>query len=325
MQNLKKKPLVSVIVPIYKVEKSLNRCVRSITSQTYQDLQIILVDDGSPDRSPALCDEWAQKDNRIRVIHKENGGLSDARNAGLAIAAGEYVAFVDSDDYIESNYVERMVTAALEQKASLVICSFYSEDAHGQCVGNQGEIVSQQTTVDPHECFRRGVSDWRYVVAWNKLYDRHLWDGVHYPVGCIHEDEFVFHQFVPQCFKVVLLPDCLYHYVENQSSITHSEFSVKNLVRIDAMVDRIAYFYRSGQYDLIAPSFGRMLVDVGRAGVLLQADSTQKISIMKHVAKICSLPLGIVRYLSITQKIRFVQMIIMPMFVLRILGKKTHE
>lgn len=104
-----KKPLISVIVPIYNVESYLNRCVESIVNQTYQNLEIILVDDGSPDNCPQICDDWARKDSRIKVIHKENGGLSDARNAGMNIATGEYISFIDSDDYVALDFCETML------------------------------------------------------------------------------------------------------------------------------------------------------------------------------------------------------------------------
>lgn len=120
-------PLVSVIVPVYRVEKYLDRCLNSIVDQTYKDIEIILVDDGSPDSCPKMCDEWAKKDNRIKVIHKQNEGLTSARKAGLFIADGEYVLFIDSDDYIELNMVELLVTKAIETDLDMVLCSYYKD------------------------------------------------------------------------------------------------------------------------------------------------------------------------------------------------------
>lgn len=120
-------PLVSVIVPVYRVEKYLDRCLNSIVDQTYKDIEIILVDDGSPDSCPKMCDEWAKKDNRIKVIHKQNEGLTSARKAGLFIADGEYVLFIDSDDYIEFNMVELLVTKTIETDLDMVLCSYYKD------------------------------------------------------------------------------------------------------------------------------------------------------------------------------------------------------
>ena len=126
--------LVSVIIPIYGVEQYLDRCVRSVVNQSYAHLEIILVDDGSTDRCPAMCDAWANKDSRIQVIHKPNGGLSSARNAGLDMATGEFIAFVDSDDYVEPDYIATMIDAAQKNHADLVMCSVFHEDADGNAI-----------------------------------------------------------------------------------------------------------------------------------------------------------------------------------------------
>jgi glycosyltransferase involved in cell wall biosynthesis len=120
---MEKQPLISIIVPVYKVEKFLSKCVDSILNQTYRNIEIILIDDGSPDNSPAICDEYAEKDNRIKVIHQRNAGLAGARNAGLAICRGEYIAFVDSDDYIEPNMMEAMLNAAVNNDCDIVRCN----------------------------------------------------------------------------------------------------------------------------------------------------------------------------------------------------------
>ena len=123
--------LISVIVPVYKVEDCLDKCVRSIAGQTYTDLEIILVDDGSPDRCGAICDAWAQKDSRVHVIHKQNGGLSDARNAGMKIATGQFVSFIDSDDWIDPDFLEVLMTAMKEQNAQIAECAVELVDESG--------------------------------------------------------------------------------------------------------------------------------------------------------------------------------------------------
>ena len=145
-------PLISVIVPVYNVERSLDRCVRSITEQTYRHLEIILVDDGSPDECPRMCDEWAGRDDRIRVVHKPNGGLSDARNAGLNAMHGDFVAFVDSDDYVEPDYVGRLHAGIAD--ADMSVCSIICEDSDGKVRQGSEPIVEKQDAVSSEEYLR---------------------------------------------------------------------------------------------------------------------------------------------------------------------------
>ena len=140
------KSLISVIVPVYKVENFLDRCVESIVGQTYENLEIILVDDGSPDNCPAICDNWAKKDGRIKVIHKENGGLSSARNAGLDVVTGEYFGFIDSDDWIEKDFFEFLITNALKENADISRCGLYldyedDDSCHDQEVQYENPVV----------------------------------------------------------------------------------------------------------------------------------------------------------------------------------------
>lgn len=153
----KQEDLISVIVPVYKVEKYLHRCVDSIINQTYKNLEIILVDDGSPDNCPKICDEYAQKDQRIKVIHKKNAGISEARNAGLEIAQGEFVAFVDSDDYIDSTMYEKMLLLAQKEKNDLVLCGFKKVSEDGK-IENFNEKIMQEE-ID----FTHGIPDYIFI------------------------------------------------------------------------------------------------------------------------------------------------------------------
>ena len=174
MEQTKRQALISVIVPIYNTVEYLPRCVDSIRRQTYRNLEIILVDDGSPDRCPAMCDAWAEKDRRIKVIHKANGGLSDARNVGLQLAQGNYVAFIDSDDWIDLRFIEILYKAIVETEAEISACDIrkvYEESE--ERITSIDAIKVQLST--PREAIQDILYDCRFrTVVWNKLYKREI-------------------------------------------------------------------------------------------------------------------------------------------------------
>lgn len=241
-------PLVSVIVPVYKVEDMLDRCISTIVRQTYHNLEIILVDDGSPDNCPSLCDMWSAKDKRIKVIHQRNAGLSAARNAAIDVCRGQYIAFVDSDDYVERCFVERMVHAAAQTGADMTICGIVREsiDQHGNNMQAHEEPVGQPevlTRDDIIERFTLSSPNNLYVVAWNKLYSRSLWNDLRYPTGKINEDLFVIHRLYDHCRSVVVLPEAMYHYCLSAGSIMRSAFSIRRLDCVDAFCDRLTYLH----------------------------------------------------------------------------------
>ena len=241
-------PLVSVVVPVYKVEGTLDKCLSTIVGQTYHNLEIILVDDGSPDSCPSLCDAWSVKDERIRVIHQENAGLSAARNAGIGTCQGQYIAFVDSDDYVEYCFIEKMVYAAGQTDADIVICGIVREsiDYNGSVEQNHEEPVNQLevlTRDDIIERFTIPSPNNLYVVAWNKLYRRSLWNDIRYPMGRINEDLFVIHRLYDQCLSVAILPEAMYHYCLSAESIMRSAFSIRRLDCVDAFCDRLTYLH----------------------------------------------------------------------------------
>ena len=231
--------LISVIVPVYKVEEYLDRCVESIVNQTYRNLEIILVDDGSPDNCPAMCDAWAAKDVRIKVIHKENGGLSDARNVGLKIASGEYIAFVDSDDWIHSQYVANLHSACVEQGTLLSACdvmTVFEEQELCECDSNVKSNCF--STEEAMRCLTEGQKI--RAVAWNKLYHNNLIDCERFPVGRYHEDEFFTYRIVAKAEKVAYVPKPLYYYYQRDGSIMNS-VSIKHLDALDAALERLNY------------------------------------------------------------------------------------
>ena len=184
--NTPYKDLISVIVPVYKVERYLCRCVDSIIAQTYTNLQIILVDDGSPDGSGAICDDYAAKDSRITVIHKKNGGLSDARNAGLVAACGSYIGFVDSDDYIAVDMYEKLYKAIVACNADMSVCNFRYVDENGNNIEERNNALPvKDEVIDGITALTRTLDDkgWYYVTAWNRLYSRKLLQSIYFPDG----------------------------------------------------------------------------------------------------------------------------------------------
>lgn len=223
--------LISVIVPIYKVEKYLRKCIESILSQTYTNLEIILVDDGSPDKCGEICDEYEKKDSRIKVIHKKNGGLSDARNAGLDIMAGNYVAFVDSDDWIEPQMYEHLL-AKLHYFHADISIGGVSCDLDDNGIINTEKIVSYDSAPfsegNVKTMHRFFTTSW---AAWDKLYDADLFRDIRYPVGEINEDEAIVLQLLSKCTRVCYTNEVFYHYMRRPSSgsITAANFSVKKL------------------------------------------------------------------------------------------------
>ena len=239
--------LISVIVPVYKVEPYLDKCVRSIVEQTYQNLEIILVDDGSPDNCGAICDAWAEKDSRIKVIHKENGGLSDARNAGMDVATGQWIAFVDSDDWIAEEMYESLLNAAKKYQADVSACNVQFVEE-----GLQLDVPKKlMATIcyTPKEALSRLIlGSGVRAVAWNKLYKRHLLSDEAFPVGKAHEDEFFTYRILAKTEKIVHIQNSFYFYLQRQGSIMRT-FNYRRLDALDAYLERLE-FLRSLYPDL---------------------------------------------------------------------------
>ena len=315
-------PLISVIVPVYNVERSLDRCVRSITEQTYRHLEIILVDDGSPDECPRMCDEWAGRDDRIRVVHKPNGGLSDARNAGLNAMHGDFVAFVDSDDYVEPDYVGRLHAGIAD--ADMSVCSIICEDSDGKVRQGSEPIVEKQDAVSSEEYLRRALLDWRLVVAWNKLYAASIWNQLRFPVGRIHEDEYVLHQVVGRCKNINVLLDGLYHYVSTDSSITHSGFSIRNLDRLEALTQRMEYCVSKNYRQCVALTFDKFIEDLDFASGLDWSDRKIHARLGEIFGQLRRVPLSAGLFLSSKRRMQFFGLWFAPFLTEGILKKAKH-
>lgn len=238
-------PKISVIIPVYKVEQYLPRCVDSLLSQSFADFELILVDDGSPDNCPALCDEYSKKDNRIVVIHKNNGGLSDARNAGIDWAFensdSEWLTFIDSDDWVHEKYLEILFHATTSMKTSVGVCNF--KQTAGEDVFM--DVVETPLSVEAAEHFyvsKMGVA----VIACAKLYKKKLFSAVRYPVGRLHEDEFTTYKLLFAAKQVAYVSTPLYAYYQNQASITRSAWNPKRMEAYDAAEEQIEYFKGNG-------------------------------------------------------------------------------
>ncbi len=227
-------PKVSIIVPVYNVERYLDKCVESLINQTYKDLEIVLVDDGSPDNCGKMCDEWAKKDSRIVVYHKENGGLSDARNYGIDRCKGDYIAFVDSDDYVADNYIEFMYNLLQENENCKVsacdICAVRN-GVESPYTDFKGSIV-----FDRREAFERVLyHDLIDVAAYAKLYKREVFADIRYPVGRIYEDTYIFGDILNTTDYIVFGGEALYYYVQRDDSIVSGSFTEKRLQYIDSV------------------------------------------------------------------------------------------
>lgn len=224
----KKEPLISIIVPVYKVEQYINKCIDSIINQTYKNLEIILVDDGSPDNCGSICDEYAKKDKRIKVIHKKNGGLSDARNVGINIAKGEYIGFVDSDDFINREMYAKLYKIIIEYDADIAVCELKRFHDEGKIIERVKKINTILYTQDEFlkKFFKIGSQSIEYY-AHTKLYKKNMIEKEQYPVGLTSEDVLGTYKALLKAKTIVKTTDELYYYRYNEQSITGS-FSKKD-------------------------------------------------------------------------------------------------
>ena len=231
-------PLISVVVPVYNIETYLEKCVRSLLDQTYSNLEIILVDDGSTDSSPVLCDKLAEEDNRVVVSHKRNGGLSDARNHGIALASGEYLSFIDGDDYLAQGAYEAVV-AEFEGAADIVafgieLCfddgrKIRKAPAARRCLGMGQGIVALNTFC--------GLD----VSACNKVYRRSLFEGIEFPVGKHCEDYYIMPRLLDRAARIVMLPDAFYQYRQRSGSITKGpSFTMDYIYAANSQVEYVS-------------------------------------------------------------------------------------
>ena len=238
--------MITVIVPVYKVEKYLNRCVDSILTQTYTDFRIILVDDGSPDNCGKICDEYAEKDNRIVVIHKENGGLSDARNAGLQwfYEKGEsgYIFFLDSDDWIHPQLMEQLIQPAITNAVKVSVGAFEWVYSHEEM--SYPRYTAEYNIMSPEDLLINHFWDFNY--ACGKLFHSSLFEDVRFPVGQIFEDTATTYKALFKCEKVAKTELPLYYYFQNEDGLSHGLWTPKELVIFEGMKNQLAFYKENG-------------------------------------------------------------------------------
>lgn len=247
-----KDKMISIIIPVYNVEKCLRRCIESVINQTYSNIEIILVDDGSTDACPEICDEYEKTDDRIKVVHKSNGGLSDARNVGIDIAQGKYIGFVDSDDYIHPNMYEQLLCALVESESDISVCDVE------KVYGLEYEIKDIKKINKKIYSKRNAVANLydadlylRSVIACGKLYKKELFQNIRYPVGKVHEDEFTTYKVFYGSKKVIYIDCKYYYYYQRSDSITGSKNFENALIALDAYKEMVDFYTQKKEYYLL--------------------------------------------------------------------------
>jgi glycosyltransferase involved in cell wall biosynthesis len=255
-------PKISIIVPVYNVEPYIRKCIDSILVQTFQDFELILIDDGSPDNCGKICDEYAALDNRIVVIHKENGGLSSARNAGLDLAKGEYISFIDSDDYIDRQMYDILYQQAKTSQSDMVVCGFHMVDEDDHILNNLN--MARESSTEEYSNiealyemfhiekeFHTGTEvNPKWIIMCNKLYRRDLFKGLRFPEGRIYEDEYIAHHLLYRCKKITCIPERLYFYLQRENTLSNFAFNTKKFDRLYALKQRADFFKKIGLMDL---------------------------------------------------------------------------
>lgn len=243
---------ISVIVPVYRVEKYLPACIDSILNQTFTDFELILVDDGSPDRCPEICDETAKRDARVRVIHQANAGLSAARNAGIEAAHGAWLSFVDSDDYIAPQFYEKLYQTAQRTDADCVMCSVQNVDESGKPIDSALMRVADEVKTGREVLRKIGRDDVTpYLTAWNKLYRRKLFNTLRYPAGRQNEDVFVFAELFCQVQRAACVAEPLYFYRKRIDSIMNSAVTLRNLDEMWAYVNCFEHLQQDDEESIL--------------------------------------------------------------------------
>lgn len=232
---------ISVIVPIYNTEKYLNRCVDSILNQTFTDYELILVDDGSPDNCGKICDDYAKRDNRVNVIHKQNGGLSEARNYGIDWALensdSEWITFIDSDDWVHPLFLELLLDAVVKNNVNLGICDYLStkvDELEEKEINNRVELFSTEDFWIQNNK--------KSIAAWGKIYKKQDFFDIRYPVGKLHEDAFTTHKILFKHKRIAYVNERLYYYYFNHNSIMRSTWTPKRIDELDGRIAIINFF-----------------------------------------------------------------------------------
>ncbi len=297
---------ISIIVPVYKVEQYINECINSVIRQTYKNIEIILVDDGSPDKCPNICDDFAKKDKRIKVIHQKNKGLSGARNTGIKISTGKYICFVDSDDFIADDYVEFLYNNLIYNNVDISMCGFvdYYSESKKVCklVKNIKKIYKKEEAQ-----IYLNILGYFDVASWNKLYKRELFDNIKFPIDKTCEDWRIMFKIIDKAEKIYYDSTVKYYYRKRENSITTS----KN-IRLDAIEAALSAieFYKKNQYTKVLPYAYQSLM-ISCLGTLNHMISNNDYF---YLEKIMSIVKNNKRFVSL-KKIKFVKKIQLFIFM----------
>ena len=287
---------ISIIVAIYNIEKYLEECIKSIIEQSYENLQIILVDDGSTDKSKEICNQYEKIDNRIQVIHKENGGLSSARNEGLKLANGEYISFVDGDDYLFPTFYEDLYNLINKYEADISECQFLRINEND--IKKAKEIIEEynnslnltEEVYDNNKALNllygaRLNPYVKKVVVWNKLYKKEILQGISFPIGKLHEDEYTTFRILDKCKKIVSTNKCLHGYIQTNNSIMRREIKAKRVEdNLDAYIQGSKYFENEGKKDIEMKCRRRYLENcIELAGKVQNSSNTNKNELIKSI------------------------------------------
>ncbi|WP_434798704.1 glycosyltransferase family 2 protein [Terrisporobacter vanillatitrophus] len=283
-------PKISIIVPVYKVETYLNKCIDSILEQTFKDFELILVDDGSPDRCGNICDEYAKRDDRIVVIHKDNGGISSARNVGLDIARGDYIGFVDSDDWIDLNMYKILFDNIKIKNGDMCVCDYkkvYSDNSLNIIEESNEHICETLSKIEALKKIYSNKST-QFIVVWNKLFKKTLFDNLKFEMNRIYEDAFIINELIYKSKKVIYLNNKLYNYRQREGSIMNSSCNIKELDSVYALSERVKFFYKLGDKYLINKSevyYIEALLNSYRQLELLKEQNFEKNKLIKDFKK----------------------------------------
>lgn len=253
--------LISIVVPIFNVEEYLERCISSILMQTYANIEVILVNDGSPDKCGDICDYYSKLDNRITVVHKENGGLSDARNVGLEISKGEYITFIDSDDWIHKEYISKLYELIKKTNSDISVCNFLrvsKDDFENKIIKDK---IYEFTNIGALKQLQNEFYI-QMVVAWGKLYKKILFDGIRFPVGRTHEDEFTTYKLLYKSKKVIFTTRPLLYYWQRHDSIMGNKLNLKRILdSILSRKERADFVYKIGIGDVSSKTYKAILIN----------------------------------------------------------------
>lgn len=266
---------ISVIVPVYNVEKYLKKCIDSVLSQSYGHFELLLIDDGSTDSSGKICDEYGHRDPRIKVVHQNNQGLSSARNAGIDLASGEYITFIDSDDYIDSHFLDILHNNSVKYGADISVCkykTFYENQLLKD--GHRGKTKVMSPIEACSEIVKK--SNAHMIVACGKLYQRNLFLDIRYPVGKHHEDEFTTYQLFYAANCVTVTNSQLYFYLQRQHSIMNTQYNLNRLDKLEALLVTIDFFKHHEEKELEAFAHYRYLLNLQIAAYKMLYESDLK-------------------------------------------------